>query len=225
MDILLHMGSLVAVIYYFRKRIRQTYSIALQEIRQWPGDFTHSKFLTYIIISSSITFAGYLVFKDTIEAQFQTPAVLKITYIITTVILISTIWNRNTHKQPITQKGIMFAIIIGLIQIMAILPGVSRSGVTISAMLLLGIDRSEAAYYSFMLFIPAALGAFLFKIFDVSNFHFLQVNWLPLLVSLFVTILLSSLFLSLLTWIVRRGQLFIFSFYTLGMAIMAWILF
>ena len=225
MDILLHTGSLVAVILYFRGSIRQTFSKALHEIRHWPEEKTHSKFVAYVLISTLVTFTGYLVFKGPIEARIQTPAVLKYTYLITTLVLLATIWNRHSHNQLITRKGILFAVIVGAIQIIAILPGVSRSGMTISIMLLLGVERSEAAYYSFMLFIPAALGAFLFKIFNVSNLQFLQANWLPLLISLLSTILLSALFLSLLTWIVRRGRMYLFSVYTLGMAVLAWILF
>jgi undecaprenyl-diphosphatase len=223
-DIVLHLGSLIAVVIYFRAQIRRTFRMAVPEIRDKHTDKPHAKFILYVLISTAVTFTGYLLFQDKIEAQFETPHILRVTYLLTTLILLSTVLNLNRQNQPIAGKSIFFAVFIGLVQILAILPGVSRSGVTISVMLLLRIDRSEAAYYSFMLFIPAALGAFLFGLSDVSSFQFLLIHWVPLLISFLTTILLSSLFLWLLTWIVRRGKLYLFSIYTLGLAVLAWIL-
>ena len=224
-DIVLHLGSLAAVITYFRLRIRRTLETAILEMRRRRSDKPNSKFILYVSVSTLVTLTGYLIFQDAIEAQFKSPDILKFTYVITTLVLISTVLSRNRQDRPISGKTIFFAVIVGAVQILAILPGVSRSGMTISVMLLLGADRSEAAYYSFMLFIPATLGAFLFGLSDVSNFQFLQTYWLPLLISLLSTVVFSYLFLSLLAWIVRRGRLYLFSVYTLGMAVLAWILF
>jgi undecaprenyl-diphosphatase len=224
-DIVMHLGSLVAVVIYFRAEIRRTFKNAVPEIRDRQPDKPHSKFIFYVLISTVVTFIGYLLFQDPIEAQFKTPHVLRITYLLTTLILLSTVLNRNRQNQPIAGKSIFFAVLIGLVQALAILPGVSRSGMTISVMLMLRTDRSEAAYYSFMLFIPAALGAFLFGLSDIDNFLFLRTQWMPLLISFLSTIILSTLFLWLLTWIVRKGRLYLFSVYTLGMAVLSWILF
>ncbi|MBN2103380.1 undecaprenyl-diphosphate phosphatase [bacterium] len=224
-DILMHGGSLVAVCCFYFSKIRQTFGGAYIEIKQRQPDKQQSRFLIYIIISSVVTFAGYLIFKNPIESGFESPSVLQITFLVTTLILLSVRFFGPKENRRVSEKAFYFAIIVGLFQALAILPGISRSGTTISVMLLFGIKREEAAYYSFMLFIPAVLGAVVFKLSDISSIHYIQANWFFLILAFLSAFGFSYLFLSLLVWIIRHGRLWMFAFYTFILAGVAWILF
>jgi len=85
-------------------------------------------------------------------------------------------------------------------------PGVSRSGITISSSLFQGIEREKAAKFSFLLFIPLAIGAFVLE-FGTFAFSF------TLLISFLITLVLSLIFLNLLLMIVKSGRLWVFSIY------------
>lgn len=224
-DILMHVGSLVAVCIFYASKIRETLSGACVEIRQHLPERPQLRFIIYVGISSIVTFACYILFKDAIESKFETPSVLSVTFLITSAVLLSTRWLGKRESRNVRDMAWWFAVVIGLFQAMAILPGVSRSGTTISLMLLFSIRRDEAAYYSFMLFIPAALGALVFKLSDMSNVAYLLNNWSALLLSFIAASLFSYLFLTLLTWIVRRGRIWIFAFYTFALAGISWAVF
>ena len=91
-------------------------------------------------------------------------------------------------------------------QVFALFPGVSRSGMTISAGIFSGVSREKAAKFSFLLFSPLALGAMLI---ELGDFYF----DFTLLVSFIVTFLLSLLFLNLLYIVIKKGYFWVFSFY------------
>jgi len=224
-DILMHVGSLVAVLFFYGPKIRQTVAEIGTEFRQRLSDKPQSRFLLYIAISSIVTFVGYLFFKDPIESGFTTPSILAKTFLITTFILLSTRCFRRKESRSLAEMAWTFAVVVGLFQALAILPGISRSGTTISVMLLYGIKREEAAYYSFILFIPGVLGALLFKLSDLSNLHYIQANWIALILAFISAFAFSYLFLSFLIWIIRRGRLWIFAFYTLILAGVSWAIF
>ncbi len=106
-------------------------------------------------------------------------------------------------KERLNSKSALF---IGLMQVFALFPGVSRSGMTISAGIFSGVSREKAAKFSFLLFIPLALGAMLI---ELGDFYF----DFTLLVSFIVTFLLSLLFLNLLYIVIKKGYFWVFSFY------------
>ncbi len=187
----LHIASLLAVLIFLRREIFDLLSFRPQYNRLW----------IYLIIATiPAALVGYL-FSDVIEAMFSNFLFLGIAFIFTGIVLLFTKFSKVYSK--LNWKNSLF---IGLMQILALFPGVSRSGMTISAGLFSGIEREKAVRFSFLLFIPLALGAFVLKL---GAFFF---SW-SLLVSFLVCFVLSLVFLNLLSLIVRKGNFWMFSFY------------
>lgn len=224
-DIIIHVGSLVSILIFYYQRILKLLSQLILEWRTGARQKPQTRFIIYIVISTLATMLIYVLFNDTIEAQYETPSVLAFTFLFTTILIFSTVFISKNKSKSITQKGILLPIFAGFFQGLAILPGVSRSGSTISTLLHFNIKKEDAAFYSFFLAIPAILGALVFKITDLDSLSYLTDHWLLILISFFLTALFSFFFLFLLTWILSKGKLWYFSFYTLAMAITAWILF
>jgi undecaprenyl-diphosphatase len=157
-DVAVHFGSLIAVFVYFRKDI-----IAMMVA--WFGQFgsaghTSDSRLAWLIILATIPagLAG-LAFEHIIETQLRSGFVIGIT----TVVFGLALWFADVRPNAgknIYQIGILAALMIGVAQAFALIPGTSRSGVTITAALLLGFARTDAARFSFYLSIPIiVLGA------------------------------------------------------------------
>lgn len=158
-DIILHMGTLTAVVFFLRHRILKLI------VAFFKGDFStpDGKMILYLIISSiPIAVIGYL-FSGYIEKFFTSILVVGFGLILTAIILFFTQFLGGDYK-----VNLFHSVVIGIFQAVAIIPGVSRSGMTISSAMLTGVEKKEAAEFSFLLSIPAILGAFLFKAFQAS---------------------------------------------------------
>jgi len=223
-DVMVHAGSLVAIVFFYRKRILITCQSAINEI---PKNCQKSnvKFLGYVILSTTITFLFYVLFKDFVESKFESPGTLTVTYLVTTIILLLTRIRTNHNTEEIIKKRWYVPFFAGLVQGLAILPGISRSGSTISSLLIMDVKKEEAAYYSFFLAIPAIGGALIFQLLELENIQFLIDYRFEMTLSFLTSAVFSYLFLSFLVWIIRKGKLWIFAFYTFSMAVFSWILF
>lgn len=154
-DVAVHVGTLSAVVLYFRNDI-----VAI--MRAWFGSFvgkgaTHESRLGWSIILATIPagLAG-LFFKDFIEVYLRSTAVIATTTIVFGVVLLFA--DRfSKFSRDLTQLTIAAALLIGMAQALALIPGTSRSGITITAALFLGFTRTDAARFSFLLSIPIIL--------------------------------------------------------------------
>lgn len=188
---LLHLASLLAVIVFTRKEIAGLLSFKEEYKKLW----------IYLIIATiPAALVGYF-FKDIVEQSFNSLLLLGIAFLFSGFVLFLTKFFHN--KTTLDGKSSIF---IGMMQALALFPGVSRSGMTISAGIFSGIGRERAAKFSFLLFIPVALGAF---ILELKNFYFSS----SFLVAFLVCFVLSLLFLNLLIVVVRKNKFWIFSFY------------
>ncbi|MFH1368777.1 MAG: undecaprenyl-diphosphate phosphatase [Elusimicrobiota bacterium] len=144
-DIMLHMATLAAVLVFFRKEIL---NIA-------KGDWKYLFLLAAATVPTGII--GYLA-KDYVETAFMSVGWAAVFLIITGFMLLAAQKYGRSFKShaDITLRD---ALIIGIIQGIAVLPGISRSGSTIAVAMLLGIEKTEAAKFAFLLSIPAILGA------------------------------------------------------------------
>jgi len=224
-DIVVHVGSLIAIVVFYSKRIGKTLGSAWLELIGKREEKYNSIFLFYIALSTVVTFVFYLILKDPIEMKYRSPSILFVTYLVTTGMLLLTYLEGKKDKSEIATKSVFLPIAVGLLQGFAIMPGISRSGLTISPLLLMGIRREEAAYYSFFLAIPAILGALVFKLFEMESIGFLIDHWETVVLCFGVSTLFSYLFLALLNLILRRGRFWTFSAYTLVMAVVSLIIF
>ena len=153
-EILLHLGSLLAVLIYFRMRIFQVIKSVFN-----PQKKSDRMVIIYLVVGTIPAVIAVLLFKDFFEDAFTNPLMASCMLFVTGLILLST-RIKNNGKKDITIKS---SILMGIGQAIAIIPGISRSGTTISTGMLLGVKPAEAAEFSFLLAIPAILGAVVFK--------------------------------------------------------------
>jgi undecaprenyl-diphosphatase len=153
-EVLVHLGSLLAVVIYFRVRFKNLI-LSLFDSEQT----TDRKTILFLILGTLPAVVAVLFFKDFFEESFSNPSLTSFMLILTGLILLSSRFNKKGNKNIST----ISAIIMGIGQAMAIMPGISRSGTTIVAGMHSGVKPSEAAEFSFLLSVPAILGAFVFK--------------------------------------------------------------
>ncbi len=154
-DVALHIGSLMAVVAYFRTDLKNmiiAWFSSLQSRRQTPDSR-----LAWAVIFATIP-AGLvgLIFKDYIELNLRGAEVIATTTIIFGLLLWFADWmgKRNRDEHAMTWKDVL---IIGCAQAIALIPGTSRSGITMTAALMMGLTRSAAARFSFLLSVPIIL--------------------------------------------------------------------
>ncbi len=158
-DIVLHLGTLLAVFIYYRNDIL---SLAKGVLAR---DANSLRFASLIIAAAIPTAIIGLLLKDFFESMFASPLSIAIALSITGIFLILSSWISSRRlKAPAAktrnaEPGTASALIIGIVQGIAVAPGISRSGATIGTALLLGIGKEEAARFSFLAGIIPILGA------------------------------------------------------------------
>jgi undecaprenyl-diphosphatase len=160
-ELFLHFGTAIAVIIFFRKEIIKLL-ISLVKIKQQELK-KERMFCLYLIIASFITAVIGFAFHKKIELAFSNPIVVSFLIFITGAIVFLTDIIK-TKELKAENMGVIRSIIIGFGQTIAIIPGISRSGSTIATSLFAGLNRKDAATFSFILSIPVILGANLLKI-------------------------------------------------------------
>ena len=196
-----HAGSLIAVLVVLREDIAKI----LRHIIQ-PMTF-------YIIIATIPLVIIALLFKDIIEEAFATAAFLGFAFLLTSaLLLISGRLPRTTKNAP----NLIDALCIGIMQAAAIIPGLSRSGATISAGLCRRLNRDFAARFSFLLSIPAILGAVVLQIKNLAEGTAAEsgIGLLPILAGSFSSCVAAFFSVRLTIAIVRKHSLRGFAVYT-----------
>lgn len=155
---MLHLGTLLAVVLYFWKDIWKIVRGIKTTFEGKKEGQQEVKLLLLIILATIPTGLMGILFKDWFESLFSRPKVVGGMLIITGMVLWLTRWTRKEGR-PLEQMLWIDAIFIGIAQGLAIIPGISRSGATISTGLFLGLDRELSGKFSFLLSIPAILGA------------------------------------------------------------------
>jgi len=189
---ILHLASLIAVVIFTRKEIKELLSFKAQYRKIW----------LYLIVATIPAAAFGFFFKDVIEKSFSSLLFIGGAFFFTGIVLFLT----KFAKQYSNMNGPR-SLLIGIFQILALFPGVSRSGMTISSALFLGIDREKAVKFSFLLFIPLSLGAFILEMGEGIYFSF------SLALSFFICLILSLAFLNVLLYLAKKGKLWAFSIY------------
>ncbi len=229
-DISVHMGTLVAVLFYFRRDLwamvaalirlpgRLTGGERFSDLAATDGDM---RMALLIVMGSIPTAILGLAFKEIADQLFSSVAMVGGALLVTAGLLWTT-RRRTGEGAGILKFTLATALIIGLVQGLAIVPGISRSGATIAGGILLGLNRETAARFSFLLSIPAVAGAGMLGVRDLAG---------PGAISLVVVAagtLISAVVgygaLRLLVYIVRRGSLHRFAPYcgVVGIAALAW---
>jgi len=177
-DICLHVGTLAAVLIVFYREILEI----LTALVQFPGRLKSAgglrnlcagdksiRMALLIVVGSIPTAVIGLLFKEITDQLFGSIAIVGCMLLVTGTLLWLTRRIRSQGR-PIERTLLKEALIIGIVQGLAILPGISRSGSTISVALFLGVDRKVAGRYSFLLSIPAIVGALVLSL-DTPELH------------------------------------------------------
>ncbi|MBN2789259.1 MAG: undecaprenyl-diphosphate phosphatase [Candidatus Delongbacteria bacterium] len=227
-DILLHLATLIAVVIFYRNTIKDIIKggfYGIKNLLKGEGvkksffESKDSRFFVLIIIGSIPTAIIGLTFKDAVEKLADNLFYVGIALLVTATLLIFFEIKRRAFKK-IDQISVLDSIIIGIVQGIAIIPGISRSGSTISTAKFLSIDKETAASYSFLLSLPAIGGAFLLGLKDVMEVEF-SVEPFVLGVG-FVTALITGYFsLKLLVWMIKKSNMYFFAVYCIAIAVFA----
>ena len=222
-EVVVHLGTLFAVLTAFWPDVKWLFNGALTFLHLGKSKNTSRsdsdramRYISYLVWGTLPAVAVGLFLKDRIEQAFANPLLAAYLLLATGGILLLSRLGLKAAGQVTLRRSIL----IGLAQAMAILPGISRSGSTISAGMLLGVEREAAARFSFLLAIPAIAGAFVLQLKDIMASPPSQ-GFLVVLVVGFIVSYLSGLFaIKFLMAVVRRGRFDYFAWYCFAIGLL-----
>ena len=172
-DIAVHAGSLLAVVMYFRQRLVTLASGSIKSLKEGVSNEDLDLVTKLLIATIPILIAGFLL-RDFVANEARNLSIIVVTTLLFGLLLGAADWRTKRligtgHRFDDGNPSFSIAIAIGFAQILALIPGTSRSGVTITAALLLGLGRTQAATFSFLLSIPVILGAFTLSVVELRE--------------------------------------------------------
>ncbi len=213
LEIALHFGTFMSVLIVFRKEIFNilwAFFGKIWKIRHIPENYRKDESfrMSLLIILSMIPagLAGFFL-RSPIEALFDSTQAVGIALVVTGLLLFFTQWTSGKRK-PLTVWNVL---LMGLFQAFAMIPGISRSGSTISAGLFAGVDREKIARFSFIMALPLIVGATILEIPEVSGVENTQLFSLAL--GTFIAFLTGVVALKWLIRVLMRGRMASFSYY------------
>ena len=214
-DVALHVGTLIALCLYFWRDIIEL-CCSFFSVLTGKGFHTQADRLPFYIIAGTIPAA--LVGKtleEPIEEIFRSNPMLIAGFLIFFALVLAYADTTGAKRWKMDRITLKFAIIIGLAQCLALMPGVSRSGITITAALLIGFNRDAAARFSFLLSLPVVAGAAVLKLGHMFKDGIPQGEATPMLIGIVTSALFGYFSVVLLLKIVQRSSLYPFVWYRL----------
>lgn len=213
-EIIVNFGSFIAITLLYRKEIIKIISDFFLYIKTKKHSFKENYNYTWLIVIGTIP-AGIIGFmlKDKIELISNNIKLVGIALLITSFCLyLIKDTKGNKDKKDLKLKDALF---IGLFQTLALFPGISRSGSTIVGASLKGLNRNSAVNYSFMLYLPISIATTILGIKDLVNSDNLKRLFIPYMVSMVVSIIVTYFSSKWFINIVKKGKLGYFSIYCL----------
>ena len=218
-DTFLHLGTLIAVMWFFRYDIYKmlmSWVASLQDILQ--GRFKegfyedpYKRLAWYVILATVPVGIVGVLFEDSVDALFSGALYVPAFFLFVTgtiLYLSQRMTSGEINYNTITKKEALF---MGLGQACAILPGLSRSGTTIAAGLTIGLNKEFAAKFSFILSIPAILGAFVLQLKDIGSA--MDANFLPVFLGFIASIIAGYMAIKWMLDLIQNKSLDIFAYY------------
>jgi len=219
--VVIQLASVMAVVTTFFKELmpfsfRNGFSADVDKLQLW---------IKIVVASIPAAIVG-IFFDDAIEDLFFNPftiAIMLIGYGIVFIIVESMNRQYSAKVKSLPQITYRLAFMIGIFQMLAIIPGTSRSGATIIGGLILGMSRKTAAEFTFFLAIPAMAGASLLRIMNVG-LNFTTMEWITMLVGCFVAFVVSIVTIKFLLNFIKRNNFKPFAYYrmVLGTVVLAY---
>lgn len=206
-DVLVHSGTMMAVILYFRLELRRLLIAPFRQNAQAQED---RKILWLLVVATIPAAIIGLTFKDFFAGMFHNLTAVSVMLLITGTLLYFTENQERGHRKE-GDMGVWDALLVGLAQSAAILPGISRSGSTIACLLLRKVESASAARFSFLMMLPAVGGATLLSLRELQA---VPLNELPVYaVGTLVAFITGWLSIGLLMAVVRKKRLRWFAAY------------
>jgi len=195
-EVFVHFGTTLSVLTYFRRELAELIRSAIRwtqnpvagperEAVRWIG---------YLALSAVPAACVGLAFEEQVERLFSSPL----------------LWLVRFRRRPGGPLSAWKALLIGLAQAVAITPGISRSGATVAMALYLGVEREEAARFSFLMLLPVVMGATLLKALRIGSE---PISWAPIFLGTGVAYLSGLVAIHTLLVVLRRGRLEWFALY------------
>ncbi|MFG1691343.1 undecaprenyl-diphosphate phosphatase [Gemmatimonadota bacterium] len=159
-EVAVHVATLLSILLFYRGRIGELVVGAVK------GEKASWRYLGLLLLATVPAGVIGLLWQEPIEALFENPMVAGFAFLVTGTFLWST--RRALARNPVGAPGVVAAILIGLAQAIAMVPGISRSGATVTVALWLGLESREAAAFAFLMAIPAIAGAAVLQIGDLQ---------------------------------------------------------
>ncbi|MDP1857050.1 MAG: undecaprenyl-diphosphatase UppP [Gemmatimonadaceae bacterium] len=211
-DVALHLGTLVTVLWYFRREwvalIRSAWRILQRRRIETPEEWR----VVYLSIGTIPGAIAGLLLEEKAETAFRSPALMATTLMVMGVFL----WAADRfmdQRRSIDDMTWRDALLVGLAQACALVPGFSRSGTTIAGARLLGLDRTSAAVFSFLLSMPITAAAAVLKVPEAVR----EGITLPLVVGVVAAAVSSWLAIAVLLKYVSRHSFGVFALYRLAL--------
>ena len=204
MTIVLHFATALATIVIFRKDLKKIFSDLLLFEKNESFNFS----LKIIVSMIPISLLGFL-YKDQITSFFNGELILVSAMLIITGLLLLLADKKKICTRNIKKKD---AILIGIAQAIALLPGVSRSGATISTSVLLGVDKEKSARFSFLMVVPVIFGMMAKTIYD-GEIPYNESSLLPLFIGFIFAFLTGIFACKWMIKLVKNSQLKYFAYY------------
>ena len=218
-DTFLHLGSLLAVLWFFRGDIIKMIlswigsirDILQGRFRQGLIDDPYKRLAWYVILATiPVAIVGVL-FDDAVESLFAGALYVPAFFLFVTGTILYLSQRMTSGQINLKNIGPKESLFMGLGQACAVLPGLSRSGTTIAAGLVMGLDKEFAAKFSFILSIPAILGAFVLQLKDIGGA--MDVNFLPVILGFIAAFVAGYAAIKWMLELIQKRSLDIFAYY------------
>ena len=221
-DIIVHLGTLFAVLIYFFKDLKEIFTGFFSAIKSKNYNNENFKIVNFIVLSTIITgFIGLLI-KEPAEKLISNPQSICILLFITGLILLTSEKFYKGNKEITLKNSILIAIAQGL----AVLPGFSRSGLTISMALLCGIERVKAGRFSFLMSIPIIiLASMIYPLIELDFSEISTFNHKAIILGFLTSFIVGYLCIKYFMKLLGRLNLRIFGYYCLVASVLMFALF
>ena len=203
-DVAVHVGTLIAVVSYLRKDISQLFMGWCRSV-SGAGHSQESRLAWLVVLGTIPVGIAGLLLNDTVETVLRSPMVIAGATIAFGVLL----WiadRAGRQQRDLSKMTIRDGLIIGLFQVLALIPGTSRSGITMTGALFLGLNRTSSARFSFLLSVPVITLAGGLKLVELVQSS-LVIDWLAIIVGVAVSAISAYVCIALfLKWLERMGM-------------------
>lgn len=225
-DIVLHLGTLLAVLIFFKDDIFKMVKAFVQACLKRDFSDTDAKISLFILIGTVFTIFVAYPLKIVSESLINLPYVVGIFIFVTGCILYLGEWVSEKKASKTDKIDLKTSILVGIAQGLASIPGISRSGSTISTGIFLGLDRVACARYSFLLSLPIIVGASIFyPILEVDMSEILSFNWISFVIGFLVSFVSGYFCIKYFLQFLGKHSMKIFAYYCWSVGVFMFVFF